>query len=172
MKKFTATLQQFEDNLWYFFLDVPDEIANHFLAEDGNRRVVVTYNGSKEVQCALFPKGNNRWFLNLNKEIRKTLNLTPGTEVAVTIKRDESDYGMPLPEEISELWAIDDEAKETFHKLTKGKQRSLLHIIGKPKTSDTRLKKALIVSDYLKSTGGKLDFKELNEAFKNRKNDY
>ena len=172
MKQFTSILLQFEDNLWYFYLDVPDEIADHFLGDDGNRRVVVTYNGSKEHQCALFPKGNGSWFLNMNKEIRKKFRLEVGSEVAVTIKKDESEYGMPLPEEVAELWAVDDEAKAVFHKLTKGKQRSLLHIIGKPKTSATRIKKAIITMDYLKSTGGKLDYKELNEAFKNRKDEF
>lgn len=172
MKKFTSKLLHFDNNLWSFHVKVPDEIANHFLGEEGNRRVAVTYNGSKEQQCALFPKGDGSWFLNLNKEIRKELVLNVGDDIAVTMIKDESDYGMPLPEEVAELWEIDDEAKDVFHKLTKGKQRSLLHIIGKPKTSQTRIKKAIITMDYLKSTGGKIDFQELNEAFKNRKNEF
>jgi len=171
-KQFTDTLQSFEDNLWYFYIPVPNDIASYFLGEVGNRRVVATYNGSKEIQCALFPKGNNEWFLNLGKEVRKMTGLKVGDEVAVTIKKDESEYGLPLPEELAELWAIDDEGKRVFHLLTKGKQRSLLHIVGKPKTSETRVKKAIIMNDYLKSTGGKLDFKELQEAFKNRKDEF
>ena len=98
--------------------------------------------------------------------------LKVGDKVKVTVKKDESEYGLPLPEELAELWAIDDEGKRVFHLLTKGKQRSLLHIVGKPKTSATRIKKAIIMNDYLKSTGGKLDYTELQEAFKNRNNEF
>ncbi len=171
-KQFTDKLQSFEDNLWYFYIPVPIDIANYFLGEDGNRRVVATYNGSKEIQCALFPNGNDQWFLNLGKDVRKMTGLKVGDEVVVTIKKDESEYGLPLPEELAELWAIDDEGKRVFHLLTKGKQRSLLHIVGKPKTTETRVKKAIIMNDYLKSTGGKLDYTELQEAFKNRKDEF
>ena len=172
IKEFSDTLQVFDDNLWYFHIPVPKYIADYLLGTDGNRRVVATYNGSKEIQCALFPNGNDEWFLNLGKEVRKLVGVNVGDLIQVTIKKDESEYGLPLPEELAELWAIDDEGKRVFHLLTKGKQRSLLHIVGKPKTSETRVKKAIIMNDYLKSTGGKLDFKELQEAFKNRKDEF
>ena len=172
MKTFTGTLNKFKDNLWYFYIDIPDDIAHHFLADEGNRRVVVTYNDSKEIQCALFPKGDNHWFLNLGKEVRKATKLSVGDVVKVTMKKDESEYGFPVPEELAELFAIDDEGKAAFHKLTPGKQRSLLHIIGKPKTSQTRVKKAIITIDYLKETNGRLDFKELQEAFRNRNDEF
>lgn len=172
MKTFKETLRKFEDNLWYFYLPVPSKIANHFLGDDSNRRVVATYNDSREIQCALFPDGKGQWFLNLGKAIRKKENIKVGDEVIVTLKKDNSEYGLPLPEELAELWAIDDEGHRVFHLLTKGKQRSLLHIIGKPKTPETRIKKAIIINDYLKLTGGKLDYKELNEAFKMKKDEF
>ena len=122
-------LRCFDDNLWYFYIPVPQEIAAHFLGKDGNRRVVATYNDSSEVQCALFPNGKGQWFLNLSKAVRKKANVELGDEVKVTLKKDKSEYGLPLPEEIAELWAIDDEGKRVFHLLTKGKQRlSLIHI--------------------------------------------
>ncbi len=172
MKTFKDTLRRFDDNLWYFYLPVPIDIAEHFLKADGNRRVVATYKGSNEIQCALFPDGKGEWFLILSKEVRKKIKVTLGDEIEVTLEKDESEYGLPLPDEIAELWAIDDEGKRVFHLLTKGKQRSLLHIIGKPKTAETRIKKAIIVNDYLKSTGGKLDYEELKEAFKMRKDEF
>ena len=67
---------------------------------------------------------------------------------------------------MKELLLLDPEAEHVFHKLTIGKQRSLLYVIGQPKTSEARLKKAIVITEYLKLTGGKLDFKDLNEAFK------
>jgi len=71
-----------------------------------------------------------------------------------------------------ELLQIDDEGNKLFHELTPGKQRSLLFIIGKPKNSDTRLRKALMTIDYLKEANGKLDFKELQTFYKDRKGEY
>jgi uncharacterized protein YdeI (YjbR/CyaY-like superfamily) len=77
-----------------------------------------------------------------------------------------------MPEEMLELLQIDNDGNKIFPDLTPGKQRSLLFIIGKPKNSDTRLRKALITIDYLKSVNGKLDFKELHAFYKDRKGDY
>ncbi len=77
-----------------------------------------------------------------------------------------------MPKELEELLLIDEEGDYFFHQLTPGKQRTLLHIIGQPKRSDTRIKKAIVVVEYLKSARGKLDFKALNQAFKDYKNDY
>jgi len=170
--QFDGVVQASGETLWNIHIPVPSSIANSFLGEEGNRRVVATYNGSKEIQCALFPDGKGNWFLSVSKNVRKVSRIEIGDKVSVTLKKDESEYGLPLPEELAELWAIDDEGKRVFHLLTKGKQRSLLHIVGKPKTSETRVKKAIIMNDYLKSTGGKLDFTELQEAFKNRKNEF
>ena len=84
----------------------------------------------------------------------------------VQLQKDNSKYGIHLPEEMEELLLIDEEGSAFFHQLTPGKQRSLLHIIGKPKSSAIRLKKAVVVLDYLKTNNGKLDFKMLNMAFK------
>ena len=74
---------------------------------------------------------------------------------------------MPLPEELKTAWDLDEDGSTLFHSLTMGKQRSLVHLIGKPKSSEIRIRKALTMLEYLKSVNGNLDFKDLNEAFKN-----
>lgn len=102
----------------------------------------------------------------LNKEEVKKLGLEVATQVNLTLEEDKSKYGMPIPEEMEELLRQDPEADKYFHGLTAGKQRSLLFIIGKPKGSETRLKKAIAICEYLKSTGGALDFREMNQALK------
>ncbi|MCP3929925.1 MAG: DUF1905 domain-containing protein [Bacteroidetes bacterium] len=163
--QFTAILEKFDSNLWGHHMVVPNDIAQSFLNK-GDRRVICTLNDTIEFQCALMPKGDGTYFININKELRKKLGIGIGSQVQVQLKKDDSKYGLPMPEELSELLKIDDEGNRFFHSLTPGKQRNLLHIIGSPKTSDTRLRKAIVVIDYLKSTSGKLNFKELNEAFK------
>ena len=67
---------------------------------------------------------------------------------------------------MEELLAQDEHGSKVFHDLTPGRQRSLLHLVGKPKSEAIRIKKAITILEYLKSVNGVLDFKELNLAFK------
>lgn len=166
--KFQTTLQNFNSNLWGYHIPVPLEIAKTFINDSG-QRVLCTLNGQRQIHCALMPDGKGGFFINLNKELRKELQLSLGDLIAVELKKDESKYGMPVPEELEALFEIDEEGSKYFHELTPGKQRSLIYQIGKPKNSDTRLQKAIVIFDYLKSTRGRLDYKELQQAFKDRK---
>ena len=73
---------------------------------------------------------------------------------------------MPMPEEMAELIRQDPEGDILFHTLSPGKQRSLLYMIGKPKSTDIRLRKAILVMEYLKYCGAKFDQKEMAEFMK------
>ena len=74
---------------------------------------------------------------------------------------------MPLPDELKTAWDLDEDGHRVFHSLTMGKQRTLIHMVGKFKSADKRIEKSLVILEYLKSVNGNLDFKELNIAFKN-----
>jgi hypothetical protein len=167
--KFTTTLAQFQSDLWGFHFDVPVEIAKK-LIDGKNRRVICTINNSLTYPCALMPNGSGGFFITVNKANRKTLNLTLGDEISIHLERDGSKYGMPIPEELVELLKQDPEGDKLFHELLPGKQRNLIHLVAKYKHSDTRLTKALVIVNYLKDSQGRLDFKELNQAFKEANN--
>ena len=102
----------------------------------------------------------------INKEHRKAIEKLQKTELEIELINDTSKYGIALPAEMETLLEQDDIGRQFFEKLTPGKQRSILHIIGKPKSEAIRIKKAITALDYLVSVQGKLDFKELNDAFK------
>jgi len=158
--QFTTTLQNFHSTLWNFHIVVTNDQAKPFL--DGNdRRVVCTLNGSLEIQCALMPKGDGHFFININKKIREKLKLQEGSPVEVSLRKDESEFGLPVPEEFAELLSQDAEGNRYFQALTPGKQRNLLYIAGQPKTSDVRLKRALVLLEHLKTNKGKIIFKQL-----------
>jgi len=163
--EFTAVLDRFDSNLWAFHIIVPEAVSGIFL-EQGVTRVVCTLNGSLTFQCALMPKGDGVYFININKKIRDTLKLKTGMQVQASLVKDESTYGLPMPEELQELLQIDEEGNRLFHALTPGKQRNLLYIAGQPKTSDKRIERALVVVDHLKANGGKIDFKKLYHDLK------
>jgi hypothetical protein len=164
-KSYKTQVSKQDNILWSTHIPIPPKIAKHFL-DAKVKRVICTIDDDFSFQCAILSQGDGSHFIILSKNKMKELDLMVGTEINVTLEKDESEYGMPMPEEFEELLLMDPEATECFHKLTMGKQRSLLYLIGKPKRSETRIKKAVVVAEYLKSTGGKLDFKELNVAFK------
>ena len=153
--------------MWDFRLIVPQEYVKELI--DNNRRVLCSINGAKKTHSALMSDGAGAHFIMINKELRKKLGIQAGDNLKVTIEKDTSIYGMAVPEAFTELCYQDPEGNKVFHSLTPGKQRSLLHIMGKPKSEQKQLEKVLVVFDYLKSVNGKLDFKELIEAFKNNR---
>lgn len=169
---FTSALQKFDSPLWGFHFVVPDDIAEH-LVKNNSKRVVCTLFGETDFQCALMARGKGaepgaagKYFINLNKKLRSQYRLEIGDKVEASIRPDDSKYGLPMPEEMAELLAQDSEGDHYFHQLTPGKQRSLLFIVGKPKGSEVRLKKAIVVIEHLKVNEGKLDFQRLNQDFK------
>lgn len=162
---FSSKVENFYSEVYHSVILVPTEIAEQFI--DGkNKRVICHINENGSFQGGLMPDGKGGYYITISKEKRKMLDIGLGEQVSVRLEKDESKYGLPMPEEMEALLEMDDEGNKYFHALTPGKQRSLLFIIGKPKSSDIRLRKALVVVDYLKATKGKLDFKALNMAFK------
>lgn len=162
-----SKVEQVNGSVWNVALFVEKDSATPFITKD--RRVLVHFNKDFHMHAALMPDGSGDFFININKENRKKLNLTLGEEVTFQLEKDDSKYGMPVPEEFVALWEMDHEFNTSFHDLTPGKQRTLLHLVNKMKHPDSRMKKALTICDYLKEVQGKLDFKELNLAIKNSK---
>lgn len=169
--EFISTIGKLDSAVWNMHLSIPKDISDHFLATTG-KRVICNIDDRWEYHAALMPKGDGIYFININQEIRKKLKLEEGDKILVALSSDNSKYGIHLPEEMKELLEQDIEGEVVFHQLTIGKQRSLLHIIGTPKSSDARLRKALMTLDYLKSVDGVLDFKELNLFYKEQRDQY
>lgn len=167
VQTFKGRIQETDNSLgWHFFIPVPDEIVKK-LADKNNKRVVCTFNEKVSTQIALTPIKGHGYTVILNTEIRKKLKVKPGDLVDVSLEKDNSEYGIATPVFFKEFCNQDPDGSAHFHALTIGKQRTLLHLISKIKSENKQLEKAWVIFDYLKSSNGKLDFKELNEAFKN-----
>jgi Domain of unknown function (DUF1905) len=94
---FTAKLDRFNSNLWHFHFIVPSKIAKKFI-EGNNRRVVCTLNETETFQAALMHLGDGDFFINVNKKLRDKLKINDGDDVQVSLQKDESEYGLPMPE--------------------------------------------------------------------------
>ncbi len=167
MFEFAATLLESTNKLWWAHFVVPPHVVAA-LSEPGKaRRVVCTLNdGAVEYQCALMPVGDDTYVITVNAAIRKKLGLKMGSTLHAALRKDDSEYGLPMPEELAELMRQDAEAHRLLHALTPGKLRTLLHIINQQKSEDKRLAFALAIVEHLKKMGGKIEYKILQMDLK------
>ncbi|UKN02364.1 DUF1905 domain-containing protein [Paracrocinitomix mangrovi] len=166
---FKGIIGKVEDStlMWNYRIQIPDDIMDSF--RDTDKRIVSLIKGTEPVHCAIFSQGDGTYYIMINKQFRTKYKLVEGDEVEVSISKDDSKYGTKAPDFFEELCFQDPIASDYFHLLTPGKQRTLLHLMCKLKSEEKQLEKALVIFDYLKEVEGKLDFKELNEAFKSNR---
>jgi hypothetical protein len=157
------------------FGDSSNLLGGHFVVDDivvqkikskNTKRLICTLNKQEKIHCALQSMGNGTYFVMVNKTLQKKLNVLNGESIGVTLEVDKSKYGIPMPEEMAEILSQDENINQLFHLLTPGKQRSLLYQIGIPKTTESRIKKAILITRYLSEMKGKIDFREMNEYLK------
>lgn len=164
MIEFSSNVSKFDSNLWGYHFLVPDNVAQLFI-HGKDRRVKCLVNNTFQISSALMPSSSG-WFIFLNKPLVSKHNLTIGDSIKVLIEKDESPYGMEMPDEFAIMLDQDPEGNDYFHALTPGKQRTLIYIVLKVKNSDSRINKALAILHHLREAKGKLDFKRLNELIK------
>jgi len=165
---FKAPILKFEWDMWSYYLAVPKEIADQFI-DDKDRRVICTINNTQPMHSALMPKGDI-YSIYVKKDFMKKNGIEEGDEVTVKLEKDVSEYGMQVPESFLVLLEQDAEGALLFHELTKGKQRTLIHLVGKVKNVDSQLAKGLAIMHHLKESQGDLDFKRLNVLIKEYNN--
>ncbi|GAA4274879.1 YdeI/OmpD-associated family protein [Aquimarina gracilis] len=132
-------------------IEVPDNVVKIFL-DKGQKRVVVkiSFQDTSVVFHAALQKYLGRYHITFNKVNQKKLGIFPNDYFKVELSEDTSKYGVEMPEEFEAVLLSDLEAFKIFENLTDGKKRSLIYYILKIKNSQTRIDKALIITENLK----------------------
>jgi len=162
---FSATLEKSKSKLWGSQIRVPKDAVSK-LIEKSSRRVFCSLNGEPEYQCALLPVGNATYVISVNRNLLKALRLSVGQKVTVGLRKDESQYGLPMPEEFAELLRQDKEGDRLIHALTPAKLRTLLYIAGRGKDADQRIERSIIIVRHLKENAGKINYRQLGEMLR------
>jgi hypothetical protein len=152
----------------YHYLLIEKEQARPLGFTGNIRRVVCTVNGELSFQCSLMPNGKGQYYISRKQREPHSPRHWPGDRVQVQLERDQSKYGLPMPEELQAVLDQDPEGDKLFHGLTNGKQRSLLYFVGKGKDIDRRIDHSLIILEHLKNNDGKIDFRKLYHELKRR----
>jgi hypothetical protein len=154
---FTSTLERTHGASVWHILRVPREKVAHFGFKGNLRRVICTLNGTETFNCALLPV-DGAYFITLNQKRRTKLGLEAGDAVTIGLEKDESKYGMPMPEEFAEVLRQDPEGDRLFNNLSPGNQRLMLKLIVFVKDVDKRIARALVGIELLKRSDGKFDY--------------
>ena len=104
--------------------------------------------------------------LSVNKQKRDAIGIVAGDTVKVELVKDESKYGLPMPEEFAEVLNQDADGDRMFHALSPGKQRSLIYLVSNVSNIDKRIHVALLVVEHLKENGGKVIGEQLYQEIK------
>lgn len=146
-------------------LRIPKASVASFAFKGNLRRVVCTLNGTDTHNCSLFPSKDD-YFITVSKKIRDSLCLKIGDTVDIELRKDESKYGMPMPEEFEEVLRQDKEGRRMFDALSPGNQRLMLKLIDFVKDVDKRIARSLVGVELLKRSEGKFEYRVQHDAMK------
>lgn len=132
-------------------IEIPPWVADHFLTEKNKKRMVITFDNGTSFHRALQRNKDGFSFMVLGKSTLRDAQKEAGQEVSITLEEDNSEYGMPMPEELAEVMRQDPEGKDRFDSLSAGLKRSLLYYLGSAKSVDTRIKRSFDIMQKLKS---------------------
>jgi hypothetical protein len=151
---FTAPLRRFPGKGAMHYLEVPPEVAEGFGGKSGVR-LLCEINGHAAFHCALLYQRNGTFYVYVGGQAKKSAALNLGESVRATLRRDESPYGMPMPEELAEVLAQDPESDAAFHRLTPGRRRTLIFSVSSVRSVDTRIKRAFEAAEKAKAEAAK-----------------
>ncbi|WP_234734269.1 DUF1905 domain-containing protein [Tellurirhabdus bombi] len=146
---FESVLDRFTARGGLHYIDVPSEASQPFISQNVSR-ILCSIDDKVEFHCALMPKGDGTFIISVGTPIRAQAKLKLGQKVKVVIRKDESEYGRKMPDELKELLLIDEEGNRRFHALTPGRQRAILYYVDGAKSVQVRIDRAIKMIDRLK----------------------
>ncbi|MFL5763418.1 MAG: YdeI/OmpD-associated family protein [Bacteroidia bacterium] len=143
------------------YIEVPPPVIKK-LGGSMKCRVLCTVNNELTFQGGLMALGEGSAYISINASRLKKLGIRSGSAVEISLKKDESKFGMEMAEELKELLRQDREGKRRFEMLTPGKQRYIIHYVNSVKNSQKRVDRALLlITNLKKTTPGKETFRQM-----------
>ncbi|MBI3517828.1 MAG: DUF1905 domain-containing protein [Bacteroidetes bacterium] len=144
-----------------FYLEVPAPIVKK-IGGIGKVRLLCEVNKQLKFQCGLVSLPEGKAYISINSKRMKELGVVDGDTVDVILTEDRSEYGVEVPEELTELFKQDPEGKRRFDVLKPGMQRYILNHVNTVKNPQLRVDRAFMLITNLKNlTPGKETFREI-----------
>jgi len=130
---------------------LPDKVVKPFLDKQYKRvRAEARHRNISLSFYAALLKWQGAYYLTFGKDKQKELGISPNDYFQLQLFEDTSRYGADMPEELEAVLESDPGAKMIFDAFTAGKKRSIIYMIGRYKSSQTRIDKSLILCENLK----------------------
>jgi hypothetical protein len=156
--KFTSSISKL-DHLNTHYIEISASIVKK-LGGKFNVRLLCTLNNQLTFQCGIVALGKGKGYISINAKRLEALKLKRGDKVKVSLEQDDSEFGAEVPEELTEVFAQDQEAFQRFEKLIPGKQRFIIRHVSAVKNSQLKIERAILLMHNLKKlTPGKETFK-------------
>ncbi len=135
----------------YYSLQLPEEIVRPFLAKNLKRvKVRASFENNELFFHAAIQKRNGKYHMMFSKRYQKALGVFPNDYFELQLFKDDSKYGVEMPEEMSAVLSSDPEARQIFESFTSGKKRGLIYGIAQYKNRQTKIDKSLLICENLK----------------------
>ncbi|GEQ85919.1 hypothetical protein ULMS_14270 [Patiriisocius marinistellae] len=134
-----------------YFVILPEALAEQFLNAGHKRaRVVASFNKKEISFHAAIRKIKGVYRMMFSKQHQKELGMCPSDYFTIQFFENTTKYGVEMPEELEAVLESDLEFMEAFQTLTDGKKRNLIYTIKRYKSSQTKIDKAITISENLK----------------------
>ncbi len=165
MIEFETRIQSL-DWLNYWFVELTPDILAQLPGRkekgDFNQRLLITLDSKIQWQAGVLALGEGSGLITVQQNRLKKLGKTLGDSVFVQLEKDESEFGVPVPEEIIEYWNQVPESKMRFDALTPGMKRYILNHVDTAKSNEKRAERThLLMSNLLLAPQGKETFRFL-----------
>jgi hypothetical protein len=154
------------DYLNYWFVEITPDILAQLPGRkekgDFNQRLIITLDKRVSWQAGILALGNGSGLITVQKNRLKQIGKTLGDHVTVELEKDDSEFGVPVAEELKEYWLQVPESKLRFDALTPGMKRYILNHVSTAKSTEKRAERAhLLLSNLLLAPQGKETFRFL-----------
>jgi uncharacterized protein YdeI (YjbR/CyaY-like superfamily) len=145
--KFQAQLERAGNNLGWTIVRIPEKVTKS-LGKRGQARVKGTVNGF-EFRSSLFPDGEGRHILLVNKTMQKGGGVLPGGTARLEIEADSEERVVEVPAELMKALRQDKAVLRYYEGLSKSLRRDIARWVGEAKQPQTRLRRAEDIAERL-----------------------
>lgn len=140
-------LERFGSGMHY--IRIPAEEGEALLARFPGGRMRAVLPGGIAFSCALMPKAEGGFYVNLGKRVRGQAGLQEGSLVEIVFEADSSEHQFDVPPEFDAVLESDPAAAAAFAALSPGRRRSILYLVQQLRTPDSRIQRSLRIAQRL-----------------------
>lgn len=141
--RFSAEIGKQAGSMGLHFIEIPADIAETMF-QTFPARAIVQIHGIA-FHAGVLRRKDGYYLVQMGKATLKKIKASLGECVEVILMPDNSEYGYEMPEEMQVLLDQDEDGRKVWEATSPGMKRSLLHYVNSAKSTDVRIKRAILI---------------------------